>query len=208
MYIFDLDGTLIDSNGVWVEVDREFLGRRGCELTSEYAEVVARFSFPVASVYTKEYYGLPDSPADIIAEWVELARDWYAHRVELKPGVRDFLGCCQAAGRPMALFTACQPPLCELVLERFGLHSKFAHIVYAEALGYEKHDPQCFQTLCQRLGVAPQACTFFDDSPYNCATARATGMKVVGVYDNFFHNRAEELDAVSHRCISSFEELL
>ena len=108
----------------------------------------------------------------------------------------------------MSLFTACQPTLCELALERLGLTPYFAHVVYAEELGYEKHDPQCVQALCRRLGAAPQNCTLFDDSPDNCAAARSMGMEVVGVYDGFFHGRAERLNAAAHRCIHSFEELL
>lgn len=208
MYIFDLDGTLIDSNHLWVEVDEAFLGRRGCSLTDEYAEVVARSSFPAAAAYTKEYYSLPDSPEEIEAEWLAMARDWYARRVELKPGVEAFLTRCREEGRSMALFTACQPPLCEPVLERFKLRDFFSHIVYAEELGYEKHDPRCFAALCQRLDTVPDVCTLFDDSPYNCATARASGMEVVGVCDRFFRSREEELSAVAHRCIRSFEELL
>ena len=48
LYIFDLDGTLIDSNGLWMEVDVEFLARRGLAPTAEYEAVVARSIFPVA----------------------------------------------------------------------------------------------------------------------------------------------------------------
>ena len=208
MYIFDLDGTLTDSNGLWIGVDEEFLGRRGLTLTREYADAVAKSIFPVAAAYTKEYYRLPDAPEDIEAEWVELAREWYAHRVPLKPGALAFLDRCRAEGRPMALFTACQPELCALVLDRFGLAPYFTHIVYAQELGFEKHDPRCFLQLCQRLGTAPEGCTLFDDSPFNCATARSVGMEVVGVYDDFFQSREGELTAAAHRCIRSFEALL
>lgn len=46
MYLFDLDGTLIDSNGIWAEVDRTFLARRGYPYTKEYYEGVAHTIFP------------------------------------------------------------------------------------------------------------------------------------------------------------------
>ena len=54
MYLFDLDGTLIDSNGIWAEVDRTFLARRGYPYTKEYYEGVAHTIFPLAAVFTKE----------------------------------------------------------------------------------------------------------------------------------------------------------
>ena len=51
MYLFDLDGTLIDSNGIWAEVDRTFLARRGYPYTKEYYEGVAHTIFPLAAVF-------------------------------------------------------------------------------------------------------------------------------------------------------------
>ena len=208
MYIFDLDGTIADSNGLWLEVDRLFLGRRGLESTPEYLETVGRSIFPVAADYTRAYYGLEDAPAHIMAEWEELAAEQYAHEVALKPGVKAFLAQCRREGRPMAIFTACRPTLCRALLERFGLADWFDPIVYAEEIGLEKHRPECFARLSQLLGVPPQDCTLFDDSPSNCATAMAAGMQVVGVYDDFYAHRQEEVKAACHRYIRSFEELV
>lgn len=208
MYIFDLDGTLIDSNGLWLDVDIEFLARRGLKITDEYEEMVARSIFPAAADYTKEYYHLSDSPESIMAEWEELARHHYADLVPLKPGALALLCQCRTAGRPTALFTACRPELCRAVLERFGLWEYFDHVVYAEELGLEKHDPQCFVRLSQLIGTSPKDCVLFDDSPSNCATAQAAGMKAVGVYDDFYANRQEELKAVCGRYVRSLEELL
>lgn len=208
MYIFDLDGTLIDSNGLWLDVDIEFLGRRGLEITDEYEEMVARSIFPAAAVYTKEYYRLKDSPESIMAEWEDLARRHYAELVPLKPGALELLRRYRAEGRPMALFTACRPVLCRAVLERFGLMEYFGHIVYAEEIGLEKYDPQCFVRLSQLIGADPARCTLFDDSPSNCAAARAAGMETVGVYDGYYAPRQEEMRAVCHRYVRSLEELL
>ena len=79
MYLFDMDGTLIDSNDVWKDVDREFLARRGLPYTKAYYEGVAHTIFPLAAKFTKEFCNLPDSEEDIMAEWMELAKDAYAH---------------------------------------------------------------------------------------------------------------------------------
>ena len=53
MYLFDMDGTLIDSNDVWKDVDREFLARRGLPYTKAYYEGVAHTIFPLAAKFTK-----------------------------------------------------------------------------------------------------------------------------------------------------------
>ena len=95
-----------------------------------------------------------------------------------------------------------------MVLERFALTHYFSHVVYAEELGLEKHDPACFVRLGQLLGVPPEQCVLLDDSPSNCATARRAGMTTVGVFDPFYANRQDELKSVSTQYVQSLEELL
>lgn len=207
-YIFDLDGTLTDTNGLWAEVDAEFLAARGLSPTAEYEDRVARLIFPTAAAYTKEYYRLADSEAAIMAEWEALAERHYRELAPLKPGALALLERCRAQGRPTALFTACRPALCNAVLGRFGLAKYFDHIVFAEEIGLDKHAPACFVRLSELIGAEPENCVLLDDSPSNCATARAAGMETVGVYDPFYAPRQAELRAICARCVTSLEELL
>lgn len=208
MYIFDLDGTITDTNGIWLEVDREFLSRRALPHTPEYQRVVERSIAPIAARFTKEYYHLRESPEEIMAEWDRLAEQHYRESAPLKPGAEAFLRQCGREGRPMALFTACRPALCEVVLRRFGLWDLFGHVVYAEEIGLEKRDPRCFVRLSELLGVPPEDCVLFDDSPDNCATAMRAGMEAAGVYDAYYESRQDELKAVCRRYVRSFEELV
>lgn len=208
MYIFDLDGTITDTNGIWIEVDREFLSRRGLVNTPEYEKVVSRSIYPIAAQFTKEYYDLPDSRSDIMAEWDSLAERHYRELAPLKPGAEAFLHQCRAEGRPMAMFTACRPALCGAVLERFHLRELFDQVIFAEEIGLEKRDPRCFTRLSELLGVPPKDCTLFDDSPDNCATAMKAGMTAVGVYDDYYASRQDELKSVCGRYVRSLEELV
>ena len=137
MLLFDLDGTLIDSNGVWKEVDRTFLARRGLPYTHAYYQGVAHTILPLAAKFTREFCHLEESCEDIIAEWMDLAKDAYAH-VELKPGVRAYLKQCRAEGRHMAIVTSSVPEHCRTALERLDLMKYFDHITYAYELGLEK----------------------------------------------------------------------
>ena len=171
MYIFDLDGTITDTNGLWVEVDDEFLARRGLRATPEYTDTVARSIYPIAAQFTRDYYRLPDTPEDIMAEWDSLAERHYRELAPLKPGAAEYLRQCHGEGIPLALFTACRPSLCRAALERFCLGELFSRIVYAEELGLEKHDHLCFVKLSGLVGEPLNECTLFDDSPDNCAAA-------------------------------------
>jgi len=96
MLIFDLDGTLIDSNGVWLEVDKIFLARHGCAYSQEYYEGVAHSILQNCAVFTKNHFQLEESCEEIIAEWMELAADAY-RSVPLKPFVREYLDRCRDA---------------------------------------------------------------------------------------------------------------
>lgn len=140
MLLFDMDGTLIDSNGVWKNVDREFLARRGIAYTHAYYEGVAHTILPLAAKFTKEYCRLTESCEEIIAEWMEMARDAYAH-VTVKPGVRAYLKQCRAEGRRMAVVTSSVPEHCRTALTHLDLMKYFEGVTLAHDLGLEKKGP-------------------------------------------------------------------
>lgn len=208
MIIFDLDGTLIDSNTLWQEVDHEFLSRRGLTITPEYVALVTRSIFPIAAQITIDYYGVTDTPEEIMAEWEALADHHYRELVPLKSGASALLEHLKSRQLPLALFTASRPSLCYACLEHYHLTEYFDRIIFAEEIGLEKHDPACFQKLSEMLAIPPEQCTLIDDSPENCATARASGMNTIGVYDAFRKNQQDELRRIANRYVYSLEELI
>lgn len=207
MYLFDLDGTLIDSNGIWHDVDVTFLARRGMPYTNEYYEGVAHTILPLAAVFTKEYCRLEQSCEEIIAEWMELAKDSYAH-VALKPHVRELLDKLRASGERMAVFTSSVPAHCETALAVHGLAPYFEQVVFAHDLGVDKGSSDAFRMACDRLGVAPEDCVFLDDSVKSCRAAKEAGAYVIGVYDAYFESTKGDMPRVCDRFIHGFAELL
>lgn len=206
--VFDLDGTLLDSNHVWTMVDEKFLAQRGRTATQEYLDYVAHAIYPTAARFTKEYYQLDESEESIMDSWTALAREAYQYHVPLKEGAAEYLSRCAARGERLALFTASFPELCYLALRRHNIERFFERIVFAQDLGLEKRNPKAFAVLAETLGVQPSACVLFDDSPQSCLAAKKTGLQVVGVLDSFFASAEAEVRANSHRCISSFSDLL
>lgn len=207
MFFFDLDGTLIDSNGVWLEVDKAFLTRHGYEYSQAYHDGVAHSILQNCAVFTKNHFNMEESCEEIIAEWMELAKDAYDH-VPLKPHVREYLERCKAAGHRMAVFTACVPLHCQTAVRNHGLDAYFERIIYAQELGEDKRSPAIFRHVAELLGVKPRECVFFDDSLSACKGAKAAGMTVVGIQDSYFTGTEADMRELCDRYIADFGELL
>lgn len=208
MQIFDMDGTLIDSNGIWKDVDTAFLAKRGLPYTKEYYEGVAHTIFPLAAKFTKTFCGLPELEEAIMAEWMDMAGDLYGTSVPVKPGVRAYLEKLRAAGERMIVVTSAVPVHCRTALTHLALMPYFERIIFAHDLQLEKKDPQLWCLTAEMMGVAPEDCTLYDDSVEACRGARAAGMRTVGVYDPYFAATEPEMRAVCDRYIRSFEELI
>lgn len=205
MLLFDMDGTLIDSNGIWKDVDTEFLARRGLPYTQAYYEGVAHTIFPLAAKFTKEFCHLPESEEEIMAEWMELAGDLYAGSVPEKPGVRAFLERMRARGERMAVVTSAVPVHCRSALTHLGLLPYFERIFFAQELGMEKKTPELWKKVAAELNTAPEACTLFDDSAEAIRGAKAAGMHTVGVADPYFASCAGEMAQTCEKFVSGFD---
>ena len=208
MQIFDMDGTLIDSNGIWKDVDTAFLAKRGLSYTKEFYEGVAHTIFPLAAKFTKEFCRLPESEEAIMAEWMDMAGDLYGTSVPVKPGVRAYLDKLRAAGERLIVVTSAVPVHCRTALTHLGLMPYFERIIFAHDLQLEKKDPKLWRLTAEMMGVAPADCTLYDDSVEACRGAKAAGMHAVGVYDPYFAGTEPEMQAVCDRYIRSFEELI
>lgn len=208
MILFDFDGTLVDSNGVWEVVDNTFLARRGLTPTWEYSETVGHSIFPLAAQFTIDYYHLDMSSQAIMDEWTEMGREAYLSQVPAKPGALAFLEQCARQGEDMALLTACVPEFCKAALKRLDMERYFSQLIFVQELGMLKKDPATFVHVLKELGASPEESTLYEDSPGACAAAKEAGLTVVGVYDPFYARYEAELKALCHRYIHSFTELI
>lgn len=206
--VFDLDGTLLDSNGIWREVDLKFGEQLHLEVTQEYLDFVSHATFPVSAAYTKEYYHLSMSEGEIMDIWYDMVADAYANQLPLKAGALEYLRHCASQGDRMVMYTSSVPSLCLASLQRHRIDGYFSHIYFAQDIGLEKKYSDSFLALSQKFGSNPKDCVLFDDSPVACSAAHRAGWNVVGVYDDLFCAEQEQLHRCCDRVVTRLDECI
>ncbi len=179
--IFDLDGTLFDSVGLWHEIDDIFLSKRGLVPTAEYRRAIAAIGFRATAEFTVEYYKLDDTPETLMNEWTELAREAYATTVKTFDGVREYLTACAAAGIKIAAVTSLHSEFARACLKNNGISEYFSHIFTTDEIGFKKSSPLIYEHASRVLGISPRDCVAYDDVPIAVKAAKAAGMTTVAV---------------------------
>lgn len=182
-YIFDLDGTLLDSMGVWEQIDVDFLEKRGIAVPPDYIGEICARSFPEAARYTIERFGLSDSVEDLLGEWNDMAVYAYSHTVPLKPYAREYLKALKERGAKLGIATSLPVVLYEPALRNHDIQSLFDAVCSTDEVQHGKTKPDVFLLAAQKLGISPENCIVFEDIPEAALSAKAAGMTVYAVYD-------------------------
>ena len=206
--IFDMDGTLIDSTGIWHEIDKAFFAKRNMELPSDYAQHIVHLGLTQAAIYTKETYHLEESIQDIIKEWHEMSVDMYQYHVPLKEGALDLLKLFKSQGVKMAIATANDEPLYRPCIERLGIGEYFDAIADVNTAKEGKQSAKIYLDLAKKMGADPQNTLVLEDMPTCVKTAFNSGFITVAVYDPASQEYDEEKKNNSTLYIKDFYELL
>lgn len=184
-FLFDLDGTLVDSMWIWKKIDIEYLGRFGLELPDNLQASIEGMSFSETALYFKERFSIPDSLEEMKADWNRMAWEKYTQEVPLKPGVRDFLTYYRARGIKMAVATSNSQELAEAVLAAHGLTDFFDTVVTGCEVAHGKPWPDIYLEAAARLGVNAGECLVFEDVVAGIQAGKSAGMKVAAVEDAY-----------------------
>ena len=206
--IFDMDGTLIDSTGIWHEIDKAFFAKRNMELPSDYAQHIVHLGLSQAAVYTKETYHLDESIEDIMKEWHDMSIDMYKYQVPLKEGALELLKFLKDNNIKMAIATANDEPLYKPCIERLGIGDYFDEIADVNNAKEGKQSAKIYLDLAKKLASEPRNTLVLEDMPTCIKTASKSGFLTVAVYDHASQAYDEEKKANSIFFINDFFELL
>ena len=172
--IIDLDGVLLDSLGVWSEVDADFVRRYGI---ADGEKVVERLkSIPSlidAGHYLHGECGVAKSPQEIADEFVELLGEHYRFTLPLFPGVVERLQALRDAGLKLAMVTASPEVHAKAAAERTGILGFFDRVYYDES----KTTADVFFRAIEELGAGRDQTLVVDDNPDVRAVAEAAGFR-------------------------------
>ena len=181
--IFDLDGVLLDSMGIWKDLGARYLRSLHIQPEPGLNEILFAMSMEQGAAYLKEHYPLPQSEAEIGEGIARMLEDYYFYEVPAKPGAAALLGFLAERGIPMAAATSSPRTHVTRALKRLGLLPYLQAVFTTGEVGVSKHEPAIYHLAAERLGTAPEETLVFEDSLCALKTARAAGYCIVGVFD-------------------------
>ena len=207
--IFDLDGTLIDSMGIWRDVDMEYLEKRGIAPTPDlFADVPEGNSFSEYAHYVKNRFNLPDSIETICAEWTNMVKDHYEHHIGLRSGVLELLSFLKTNNILMAVGTSNSMELTKAVLKNNQVFDYFKIVISGDTHLRGKPFPDIFCEAAKELGCNDNEVIVIEDTLVGVMSAKAAGMKVVAIKDPDSIKDWQKIKHEADHFVNDFAEIL
>ena len=206
-YIFDFDGTLVDSMPSWAEKVLNILRECGVEYPADIINIVTPLGDRGTAEYMRDVLGVPLSLEEIFRQMDEYALPKYRDEIVLKEGVREYLARLRDGGCTLHVLTASPHKMVDPCLKRLGIFDWFSNVWSTDDFGMVKSDTRIYLAAADRIGVEVSDAAFFDDNLMAIRTARAAGMYAVGVYDASSDALVEEIRAAADLYVRSMSEL-
>jgi HAD superfamily hydrolase (TIGR01509 family) len=178
--VFDLDGVLIDSEGLWDEVRRGLATDAGRPWLPEATHAMMGMSTSEWSTYLTETIGIPGTAPAVAERVIEEMVARYAEQLPLLPGAVAAVRRL-AAKWPLGLASSSPRRLIDAVLDDAGIADAFRTAVSTEEVAAGKPDPGVYQEAVTRLGVPAGAAVAVEDSSNGLRAAAAAGLGVLAV---------------------------
>ena len=205
--IFDVDGTLLDSMGMWSELDRVFLRENGIDPPHDISDIVKKMTVETSSAYFVERFRLDMTPEDVKNRVEELAAEAYRTHLPLKNGAKDFLAAAAERGIPMAVASANYPGLLDAAFRRLGIDGYFRTVLTPGEQLAGKHEPDIYLEAARLLGSVPAETAVIEDALHAAETAKTAGFYTVGFRDVSSRQDWDALAAICDRVTDSWDAL-
>lgn len=205
-YLFDFDGTLVDSMPSFVGVMLRILD----ENNIEYQEDIVKIITPLGYAGTAKYYremGISLSEKEMIELMNKYAYDEYAYNIPAKRNVVEVLKNLKDKGADLNVLTASPHSVLDVCLKRLGIYDLFTNIWSCDDFATTKADVEIYKAAAKKIGKPIDEILFLDDNFNADKTAKNSGIKVCGVYDKSSDEYVDEIKAVADHYIYDFSEI-
>jgi len=215
--IFDMDGTIVDTEHVWERATKKPLSVRGRhEFTPEEEAMLNSFSgcsIEEWAFQVKEAFGFEDDHLVIASEAVAHAAEGFSNRVPFIEGFEKFHAFINDYELKNGIATNTKQSAFDNIIEKMEFKSFFGQHLYCidHVGGLAKPDPTLFLHVAKQLNVAPSECLVFEDSVFGFDAAKAAGMRCVGIRNKRNREHIDRVDYVVnnyHDAIVLLSELL
>ncbi len=206
IFLFDFDGTLVDSMPTYVSSMLRILDENGVSYSKDIVKIIT----PLGLEGTANYFislGIQRTKDELLQIMGEYMLDAYRNTIPAKPNVMETLLRLRAAGARLNVLTASPHVTLDPCLKRLNMYDLFDHVWSCEDFATTKADPEIYRMAARELGAPVGEILFLDDNLNADLTAKAAGMLVCGVYDESSKEYEEEMKQATDFYIYNFSEL-
>lgn len=223
--IFDVDGTLIDSIGIWNKTDSEMIEKYGRIKVDE--DIIQRDRDNFLSNnndkdiyieycnYLIEKYNMNITKDEFLKERYGSVQDYFVNKMDYKEYVDKVINKLYSLGYTLCIGTTTTKNQIDTyanknikMKEKVDLYKIFDYIVTKEDIKNKKPNPEVYLNILNHYEIDPKDCLVFEDSIAGIKASKSADIEVVNIYDVYADNDREEIDKLTDYKIDSFKEIL
>lgn len=207
-YLFDFDGTLVDSMPSYIAAMLRILDENNIKYESDIIKTITPLGYAGTAKYYTETLGLKMPEEEALALMKQYAYEAYAYHIQAKENVIEVLRALKAQGASLNVLTASPHKVLDVCLQRLGIFDLFDNVWSCDDFNTSKANPEIYKMAAEKIGKPVEEVLFLDDNYNADKTAKSAGMPVCGVYDASSDAYTEEIKQIADFYIYDFKELL
>lgn len=207
-YLFDFDGTLVDSMPAYVDTMKSILDENNIAYGEDLVKIITPLGFMGTVKYFCEELGLDMPPHILEKKMGDRAIEEYTYSIPAKKNVIEVLNHLNKQGASLNVLTASPHITLDPCLKRLGIYELFDNVWSCDDFNTTKADPEIYVKAAEKIGKNIGDILFLDDNYNADKTAKLAGMKVCGVYDDSSKDYIDDIKRVTDYYIYDFSEIL